>query len=228
MISIKSNIQSVKQLIRTAESLCHRPAESVSLLAVSKQQPPEAIIEAFNAGQRDFGENYVQEALIKIHALSSLPIDWHYIGRIQRNKVKLIARHFSWVHTVSSVAIAEGLNAARPHDKPTMNICIQLNIDSEDTKSGISPEEAVSLAAHILTLPRLRLRGLMVIPKVEDDVDKQVATFLRVSQCMQQINQKLNLSMDTLSMGMSHDFEAAIRAGSTIVRIGTAIFGERC
>ncbi len=226
-MTIASNITTINQLIRQAESMCHRPSGVVSLLAVSKQHPPEAIAEAFDAGLRDFGENYVQEALLKINALSPLPIDWHFIGRIQRNKAKIIAQHFSWVHTVSSDAIAQSLNAARPQDMPALNVCIQLNIDNEDSKTGVSPEEAVSLAAHILTLPRLTLRGLMVIPKPEEDVEKQVASFLRVSKCMQHINQRLNISMDTLSMGMSHDFEAAICAGSTMVRVGTAIFGER-
>ena len=226
-MTIISNIQTVKLLIRQAESLSHRPSGSVGLLAVSKQHPPEAIIKAFDAGQRDFGENYVQEAMLKINALSTLPIHWHFIGRIQRNKAKIIAQNFSWVHTVSSDALAESLNAARPQNMPALNVCIQLNIDNEDSKAGVSPEEAISLAAHILTLPRLTLRGLMAIPKPEDDVEKQVASFLRISQSMQQINQKLNSSMDTLSMGMSHDFEAAIRAGSTLVRIGTAVFGDR-
>lgn len=227
ILTIASRIITVRQRIRQAEVSSHRPINSVGLLAVSKQHPPEAIVEAFDAGQRAFGENYVQEALVKINKLVSLPIQWHFIGKIQRNKAKSIAQHFSWVHTISSIAVAESLNAARPQDMPVLNVCIQLNIDDEDTKSGVTPQEAALLAAHILTLPRLKLRGLMVIPKPEDDMNKQRTTFLRVSECMQQLNQQLNLSLDTLSMGMSHDLEAAIAAGSTMVRVGTAIFGER-
>lgn len=226
-MTIASRIITVRQRIRQAEVLSHRPIDSVCLLAVSKQHPPEAIVEAFHAGQRDFGENYVQESLVKISKLASLPIQWHFIGKIQRNKAKLIAQHFSWVHTVSSIAGAESLNAARPQDMPLLNVCIQLNIDDEDTKSGVHPQDAALLATHILALPRLKLRGLMVIPKPVDDMNKQRATFLRVSECMQQLNQQLNLSLDTLSMGMSHDLEGAIAAGSTMVRVGTAIFGER-
>lgn len=226
-MTITTNLNAIHQVIRQAEWACCRPSGSVRLLAVSKQQPVEAITEVFDAGQHAFGESYLQEALLKIQALANLPIQWHFIGRIQRNKVKAIAQHFSWVHTVSRHDIAEGLNAARPLHIPPLNVCIQLNIDDEETKAGIHPADVAALASHILTLPRLILRGLMVIPKPEDNMDKQMASFLRVAECMHAINQQLNISMDTLSMGMSHDFETAIYAGSTMVRIGTAIFGER-
>lgn len=227
IMTIKTRIETIQHLIQQAETSSHRPLNSVRLLAVSKQHSSDAITEAFNAGLRDFGENYLQEALTKIHALMHLPIDWHFIGSIQRNKTTAIAQHFNWVHTVSSLMIAERLNHARSDELPTLNICIQLNVDDEITKSGIHFDDALTLAAHVATLPRLALRGLMVIPKPEQDFEKQVASFLRVTQYLHTINTQLGLSMDTLSMGMSHDFAAAIRAGSTIVRIGTAIFGER-
>lgn len=227
MMTIKKRIETIQHLIRQAEESSHRPLHSVRLLAVSKQHSNDSITEAFNAGVRDFGENYLQEALIKINALAHLPIDWHFIGSIQRNKTSAIAQHFNWVHTVSSRMIAERLNLARPDELPTLNVCIQLNVDDETTKAGIHFDDALSLASHIITLPRLALRGLMVIPKPEKDFEKQVMSFLRIKQYLHEINTQLGLSMDTLSMGMSHDFEAAIRAGSTIVRIGTAIFGER-
>lgn len=226
-MTIKTRIDAIQRLIRQAETSNHRRLNSVQLLAVSKQHSADAITEAFNAGLRDFGENYLQEALIKINALAHLPIDWHFIGSIQRNKTTAIAQHFNWVHTVSNSIIAERLNHARPDDRPKLNICIQLNVDDEPTKAGVHCDDALTLAAHIAALPRLALRGLMVIPKPETDVEKQVTSFLRVTQCLQAINMQLGLSMDTLSMGMSHDFEAAIRAESTIVRIGTSIFGSR-
>lgn len=226
-MNIASNIEILKRLIHDAEINYQRPLNSVSLLAVSKQHPVSHIIEAFHAGISDFGENYLQEALIKINSLSDFPIQWHFIGSIQSNKAKAIAHHFSWVHTVSSKTIAERLNHARLESQPKLNVCIQLNIDTEESKSGISLDEVEALAAYISKLPNLILRGFMVIPKPEIDVEKQYVSFLRVTHCLQDLNHRLNLSMDTLSMGMSHDFEAAIRAGSTIVRIGTAIFGHR-
>ena len=226
-MNIKNRIEAIKQLIHQAEAAGHRPLNCVKLLAVSKQHSADEITEAFNAGLRDFGENYLQEALVKINALSVLPIDWHFIGSIQRNKTTAIAQHFNWVHTVSSQLIAERLNQARPDKLPALNICIQLNIDDEASKAGVHFDDALKLATLIVTLPRLALRGLMVIPKPEQDADKQLQSFLRVMQYLNDMNAQLGLSMDTLSMGMSHDFEAAIRAGSTIVRIGTAIFGDR-
>ncbi len=226
-MTITQNIKTIQRLIANAEKKFNRAIGSVRLLAVSKQHSPEAINEAFQAGLSDFGENYLQEALIKINQLSHLSINWHFIGSIQRNKTKAIANHFSWVHTVSTRTIAERLNDARPVNMPPLNVCIQLNLDEEKTKGGISFMEATDLAAYISTLPRLALRGLMILPKPITDVEQQYASFLRITHCLQELNHRLQLSMDTLSMGMSHDFEAAIRAGSTIVRIGTAIFGKR-
>ena len=227
IMTIKTRIEHIIQLIHQAEVAGHHPLGSVQLLAVSKQHSAQAIHEAFNAGVHDFGENYLQEALEKITALSQLPIQWHYIGAIQRNKTTAIAQHFSWVHTVSNALIAERLNHSRPDALPALNVCIQLNVDNESSKAGVCHEDILKLAAHIITLPRLTLRGLMVIPKPEQDANKQVSSFLRVRATLEHINRQLGIAMDTLSMGMSHDFESAIQAGSTIVRIGTAIFGER-
>lgn len=225
--NIALNLKAIQQRIHDIERSCNRQTGAVTLLAVSKQQSVDAITTAFKAGQYDFGENYLQEALIKMQTLHDLPICWHFIGRIQRNKVKAIAQHFQWVHTVSRIDIADALNAARPADLPPLNVCIQINIDNEATKTGTNMDEALLLATHIMTLPRLSLRGLMVIPKPDDDIEHQIATFSRIATYQAAINLKLHLSMDTLSMGMSHDFEAAIQAGSTIVRIGSAIFGAR-
>lgn len=225
--AIATNIEKIKQQTHQAEQANHRPIGHTTILAVSKQHSSQAILEAWNAGLRDFGENYLQEALVKMQALSQLSIHWHYIGTIQRNKTAAIAQHFQWVHTVSSFNIAQRLNNSRPDSTPALNVCIQLNLDNEISKTGAHPNEALQLAKEISQLPHLVLRGLMAIPKPEQDINKQRASFQRLTEYFQEINQQLKTPMDTLSMGMSHDFEAAIAAGSTIVRIGTAIFGER-
>lgn len=226
-MTITANITTLNRLITLAEKKHHRPVSSVRLLAVSKQQSTKAIAEAFDAGVRDFGENYVQEAIEKIKHFSHEPIHWHFIGNVQSNKIKTIAQHFHWVHTVTTPQIAKKLNAARPVDCPPLQVCIQLKMSDEKNKTGIHSSEAMTLAKYITTLPNLTLRGLMVIPKSEMDSQKQYTTFFHVSACLQHINETLQLSLDTLSMGMSQDFEAAIRAGSTMVRMGTAIFGRR-
>jgi pyridoxal phosphate enzyme (YggS family) len=226
-MSITSNILSVLAEIRQAEIASHRPPDSVQLLAVSKQHPPSSIREAFLAGQHHFGENYVQEALAKKRELVDLAIHWHYIGHIQSNKANAIAREFDWVHTLSSHTTATKLNHARSDDMPLLNVCMQVNFDAESSKGGVRPEDLPFLARHIQTLPHLTLRGLMVIPKPALLEEAQYQSFLRVTQCLQSLNQQLNLSMDTLSMGMSADFKAAIQAGSTLIRLGTLIFGER-
>lgn len=226
-MNISLRIKQLYDLIHQTEALSHRSKDSVKLLAVSKHHPIDAIVEAFHAGIRDFGENYLQEALLKINALSHLSMHWHYIGAIQSKKAKVIAQHFDWVHTVSSHKIADYLNDARSIDLPVLNVCIQLNLDLEDNKAGILPKDTLELATHIQTLPRLALRGLMVIPKIELDTNKQYESFLRVTHLFDALNKQLDYPMDTLSMGMSEDFTAAIRAGSTIIRIGTAIFGAR-
>lgn len=211
------NIQS---RIRTAETKSHRPPNSVTLLVVSKNQPIEKIREAFAAGQTRFAENYVQEAIKKQSALRGLAIEWHFIGTIQSNKTKLIATHFDWVHSINRFDIAQRLNNARDVKYP-LNICIEVNIDDEATKSGVSSQDVLSLAEKIKSLPNLVLRGLMVIPQ-----KNHVDAFEKTAALQQELIRS-GFLLDTLSMGMSADFEAAIAAGSTMVRIGTAIFGEK-
>jgi pyridoxal phosphate enzyme (YggS family) len=226
-MSITTNINLLKERLAQAEKRNHRAPDSVRLLAVSKQHSIADIVEAFHTGLHDFGENYIQEALIKIQALSHLPIEWHYIGAIQSNKTKTIAEHFNWVHTLTNTHVANRLNHKRPTHLPPLNVLIQLNLDHEAQKNGIQPEAAQALAAHISRLPHLHLRGLMLIPQPQPDPISQYQSFLRVTEIMNEMNTRLHLTMDILSMGMTHDFEAAIQAGSTLVRIGTAIFGIR-
>ncbi len=215
------------QVIHEVTLSCHRQETDITLLAISKGRPSTDIKQAVAAGITNFGESYLQEALPKLQALSSLPITWHFIGPIQSNKADSIAQHFAWVHSVSRQSIAERLNNARPAHCPPLNICIQVNLDEETSKSGVTINAVSSLATAIMQLPRLTLRGLMLIPKNESDESLQTLSFLRLKSLMHHLNQELNLNMDTLSMGMSHDFPAAIRAGSTILRIGTALFGTR-
>ena len=226
-MDISERIHYLTQLIAQEECFCHRDPGSVKLLAVSKGHSSSEIEHAFEAGLSDFGESYLQEALIKINTLSELPLCWHFIGPIQSNKTDAIAHHFSWVHSVSRSKIAQRLNDARSASMQKLNICLQINMDKEDTKSGIPPEEAETLARYVLQLPQLDLRGLMMIPKPQPNDQEQYESFLRLAHLLHSLNQSLNISMDTLSMGMSHDFKSAIRAGSTMVRIGTAIFGDR-
>ena len=226
-MTINERINHIEQFIRHAEIIYNRDPEGVTLLAVSKGHSSDDIQEAFTAGLRDFGENYLQEALNKINTLSSLPICWHFIGPIQSNKTASIAQHFSWVHSVSRQKIAQLLNDSRPASMPPLAICLQVNFDDEETKAGLKPNEVEALASYIQTLPRLQLRGLMMIPKPQTSEASQYLSFLRLASLMDTLNKTLGLQLDTLSMGMSNDLNAAIRAGSTIVRIGTAIFGER-
>jgi pyridoxal phosphate enzyme (YggS family) len=198
----------------------------VSLLAVSKSQPVEKILEAYDAGQRRFGENYLQEALEKISALSDKEIEWHFIGPLQSNKLKKIAEHFSWVHSVASLKHAKLLDAARPSDLPPLNICLQINTSHEKSKSGIHPDALLTLVNACADLPRLTLRGLMCIPEAKKNLTEQRLEFQKLSELSLFLLEN-GLKMDTLSMGMSDDLEAAIAEGSTLVRIGTKIFGER-
>jgi len=195
----------------------------VGLLAVSKTKPASDLREAYAAGLRDFGENYLQEALGKQAELSGLPLIWHFIGPIQSNKTRAIAENFAWVHSVDRLKIAQRLSEQRPADLPPLNICIQVNVSGEASKSGCTPEDLPALAQAISALPNLRLRGLMAIPEPTEDSDEQNAAFAAVRTLQDQ----LNLPLDTLSMGMSHDLEAAIAQGATWVRIGTALFGAR-
>jgi pyridoxal phosphate enzyme (YggS family) len=195
---------------------------SVQLLAVSKTKPAQALREAYAAGLRDFGENYLQEALGKQLELADLPLIWHFIGPIQSNKTRAIAEHFDWVHSVDRLKIAQRLSEQRPADLPPLNICIQVNVSGEASKSGCTPADLPALANAISALPRLKLRGLMAIPEPTEDRAAQDAAFAAVQSC-----KPAHLPLDTLSMGMSHDLESAIAQGATWVRIGTALFGAR-
>lgn len=226
-MSIFKRIENIQQLIRQAEASCLRSPDSVELLAVSKGHTSEDIVHAFEAGIYNFGENYLQESLVKIKSLSALKLCWHFIGAVQSNKAAVIAQNFTWVHGVCRKKIAQLLNDERASSLPRLNVCIQVNIDDSDTKSGIQPELVADLALYIQHLPRLHLRGLMVIPRPTSDEQQQYRTYLKVTELMHALNVQLNLSMDTLSMGMSDDLSAAIRAGSTMVRVGRGIFGTR-
>ncbi len=225
-MSIAENLQKVQQQIRLAEKKYQRDKDSVSLLAVSKTHTADKIVEAVAVGQRDFGENYLQEALEKISALAELNLQWHFIGAIQANKTRAIAENFSWVHSVSREKIAERLHLQRPTNLPPLNICIQINLNEEKSKSGLLLEDIEGFIETLAPLNRLRVRGLMVIPEKIDAFDKQLENYQRVTDCFDQLN-KAGFSLDVLSMGMSQDLSAAIAAGSTMVRVGTAIFGAR-
>jgi PLP dependent protein len=196
------------------------------LLAVSKTWPPECIIAANQAGQRAFGENYVQEAIDKARATAGLDLEWHFIGPLQSNKTRPVAENVAWVHSIERLRIAERLAAQRPPGLPALQVCIQVNVSGEASKSGCAPEEALALCQQVAALPRLQLRGLMTIPEPADDFAAQRAPFRRLREIFTSIR-AAGLPLDTLSMGMSHDLEAAVAEGATIVRIGTAIFGER-
>ncbi|MBI6658151.1 YggS family pyridoxal phosphate-dependent enzyme [Pseudomonas sp. MF6751] len=223
MSTIADNIGLVSQRIRAAADAVQRDASSIHLLAVSKTKPAQAVREAYAAGLHDFGENYLQEALGKQADLTDLPLSWHFIGPIQSNKTRAIAEHFAWVHSVDRLKIAQRLSEQRPADLPPLNICIQVNVSGEASKSGCTPADLPALATAISALPRLKLRGLMAIPEPTEDRAEQDAAFATVRD----LQASLNLPLDTLSMGMSHDLESAIAQGATWVRIGTALFGAR-
>ncbi|MTW01957.1 YggS family pyridoxal phosphate-dependent enzyme [Pseudoduganella ginsengisoli] len=232
MSRIARNLQAVIDNIVASEHEAGRAAGSVQLLAVSKTFGAECVLEAVQGGQLAFGENYLQEGLDKIRALSSATptpdqaLEWHFIGPIQSNKTRPIAENFDWVHTVEREKIAQRLSDQRPDGLPPLNICLQVNISGEASKSGATPEEIGALAHAVAGLPRLRLRGLMAIPEPEDDFDKQRAAFARVRTLYDTLRAQ-GLALDTLSMGMSGDMRAAILEGATIVRVGSAIFGAR-
>ncbi|RWW90747.1 hypothetical protein BHE74_00051057 [Ensete ventricosum] len=223
MSTIADNIGLVSQRIRAAADAVQRDANSIHLLAVSKTKPAQAVREAYAAGMHDFGENYLQEALGKQAQLSDLPLSWHFIGPIQSNKTRAIAENFAWVHSVDRLKIAQRLSEQRPADLAPLNICIQVNVSGESSKSGCTPADLPALANAISALPRLKLRGLMAIPEPTEDRAAQDAAFATVRE----LQASLNLPLDTLSMGMSHDLESAIAQGATWVRIGTALFGAR-
>lgn len=223
MSTIANNIAKVATRIREAAQAVGRDPDAVGLLAVSKTQSAEAIREANAAGLVHFGENYLQEALEKQASLADLALTWHFIGPIQSNKTKAIAAHFDWVHSVDRLKIAQRLSEQRPAQLPPLNVCLQVNVSGEASKSGCAPDEVEALANAVAALPGLRLRGLMAIPEPSNDPAEQHAALARLSLLQQQ----LDLELDTLSMGMSQDLEAAIAEGATWVRIGTALFGAR-
>lgn len=226
MTTIAKCLQAIRDRIHNAESAAGRNQGEVMLLAVSKAHPTEAVRAAYAAGQQAFGENYLQEALAKQQELADLTIAWHFIGPLQSNKTQAIAQHFSWVHSVDRLKIAERLNAARPADLPRLQVCLQVNVSGETSKGGVAATEAFALAQAIAKLPRLQLRGLMAIPAPTNSIAKQRQQFRMVRE-LQEAMQAQGLTLDTLSMGMSDDFPAAIAEGATIIRVGSAIFGAR-
>ncbi|MHB1618718.1 MAG: YggS family pyridoxal phosphate-dependent enzyme [Sulfuricella sp.] len=226
MTTIANALQAVRQRIALAATAVGRPAAGIQLLAVSKTFPAAAVRQAYTAGQRAFGESYVQEAVEKVEALNDLPLKWHFIGPIQSNKTRPIAESFAWVHSLDRDRIADRLSAGRPSNLADLQVCLQVNVSGEASKSGVAPEDLPALARHVQTLPRLKLRGLMAIPEPTDDPVKQRLSFVRLRQLLEQLNAE-GFQLDTLSMGMSDDLEAAIAEGATIVRVGSAIFGAR-
>ena len=226
MTTISANLQAVIARIEDAARQFGRNPDGISLLAVSKTWAASDVREAALAGQQSFGENYVQEGIDKARSLESLGLEWHFIGPLQSNKTRPVAETFDWVHAVDRLKIAERLSEQRPENLPALQVCIQVNVSGEQTKSGVSLDEAAALAHRVAALPRIRLRGLMAIPEPVEDFAEQRIAFRRLREAFEQLN-KEGLSLDTLSMGMSHDLEAAIAEGATMVRVGTAIFGER-
>ena len=226
MSTIAANLQAIRARIAAACSAAGRDPRTVQLVAVSKTFGLEAIREAAQAGQRDFGENYAREGAEKIHALADANLVWHYIGPIQSNKTGTIAEHFDWVHTVDREKVARRLSDARDPGRPALQACIQVNVSGEATKSGVAPEAVATLAKQIAGLPGLKLRGLMAIPEPTTDAALARRRFAQLREIKERLNRD-GLGLDTLSMGMSADFESAIAEGATLVRVGTAIFGER-
>jgi hypothetical protein len=228
MTGIAENLEHTRARIAAACAAAGRASQDVTLLAVSKTFGDEAVREAHAAGQRAFGENYVQEALDKIAALTDLraELEWHLIGPLQSNKTRVVAEHFDWVHSVDRLKVAERLSAQRPESLPPLQVCLQVNVSGEASKSGVAPAEVAALAAQVSQLPRLRLRGLMSIPEPAADFEAQ-RTPHRALQALLHELQAQGLALDTLSMGMSADLEAAVAEGATLVRVGTAIFGGR-
>ena len=224
MSFIAANLQTVLARIADAARLAGRDPECVRLLAVSKTWPLADAEEAAHAGQQAFGENYVQEGVDK--AMARPDLEWHFIGPLQSNKTRPVAEHFAWVHTIDRLKIAERLSAQRPAGLPPLQVCVQVNVSGEASKSGCAPDEALALCQAVAALPNLVLRGLMAIPEPSDDPAAQRVPFRQLRELQERIR-ATGLPLDTLSMGMSHDLEAAVAEGATIVRIGTAIFGER-
>lgn len=228
MCSVEAKLQQVRSRIAAACEASQRPVQSVTLLAVTKTFGPQSVREAYDAGQRAFGENYVQEGLEKIESLRDLrgDLEWHLIGPLQSNKTRVVAAHFDWVHTIDRLKLAQRLSAQRPLGRPPLQVCLQVNVSAQASKSGVPPNEALALARAVATLPRLHLRGLMAIPEPAGDAQAQRAPHRALARLLFDLN-AAGLALDTLSMGMSADLEAAIVEGATIVRVGTAIFGRR-
>jgi len=228
MATIDCNLLEVNGRIARACEMAGRPVPSVTLLAVSKTQPPQAVRDAVAAGQSRFGENYVQEALDKMAALAELRprLEWHLIGPLQANKTRAVAEQFDWVHSVDRLRIAERLSAQRPAGEPPLQVCLQVNISGEESKSGLAPADVPALARAVAALPRLRLRGLMAIPEPASDVEAQRRPHRALRDLLEALRRD-GLELDTLSMGMTADLEAAVAEGATLVRIGTALFGAR-
>ena len=226
MTDIAHRLRTIRERIAAAERRFQREPGSVHLLAVTKAKPPAAVRSAYAAGQRAFGENYVQEALGKMDALADLGIAWHFIGPIQSNKTRVIASRFAWVHSVHRLKIAQRLDAQRPDELPPLNVCLQVNISGESTKSGVALPEVRDLVLAVAELPRIRLRGVMAVPRPATDFHEQRVAHRAVRNALQKLRAE-GLPLDTLSLGMTADMDAAIAEGSTMVRIGTAIFGPR-
>ena len=226
MIGVTENYRKIQDLLAKAAAEAGRSADHIRLLAVSKTKPVEAILEAAAAGQRDFGENFVQEGLQKIGKCGRDDLVWHFIGHLQSNKTRLVAEHFDWIHTVDRLKIARRLSDQRPSHAPPLNVCIEVNVDAEASKSGVSPEALPALAGDVAALPRLKLRGLMCLPAIREGFDAQRRPFAALRELLESLNEE-GMALDTLSMGMSADYAAAIQEGATIVRVGTAIFGAR-
>ena len=226
MIGVTENLRKIRDLLHFAAIEASRDPADVRLLAVSKKQPLEKIREAYAAGQREFGENFVQEGVEKIAAMDKDDITWHFIGHLQSNKTRVVAENFDWVHTIDKLKTARRLSAQRPDGLPPLNVCLQVNVDDEESKSGVTPEALPELAAACAKLPNIRLRGLMCLPAIRDEPDAQRIPFAALRDLAEKLRTD-GVDTDTLSMGMTADFRAAILEGATIVRIGTALFGER-
>ena len=224
--SVSANLAQVRKRIELACLAAERPANAVHLLAVSKTMPAQAVRDAYAAGQVAFGENYIQEGVDKIASLADLPLEWHCIGPIQSNKSKLVAENFAWVHSIDRLKIAERLSAQRSVNMPPLQVCLQVNVDGGSNKSGVTPSELLALAQAVAKLPNLQLRGIMTIPEPAENEAAARAVHHQAKDLFDSL-QAAGLSIDTLSMGMTGDLEAAIAEGSTCVRVGTAIFGQR-
>ena len=226
MIRVTENLRKIRDLLHFAAIEANRDPAEVRLLAVSKKQSLEKIREAYAAGQRDFGENFVQEGVEKIEAMAKDDLTWHFIGHLQSNKTRAVAENFDWVHTIDKLKTARRLSDQRPDGLPPLNVCLQVNVDKEESKSGVSPEALPELAAACSEIPNIRLRGLMCLPAIREELEEQRIPFAVLRELAEKMRTG-GLDMDTLSMGMTADFRAAILEGATIVRIGTALFGER-